>query len=43
MAEPNNLVATSPVDAGVLLLRLDRPAQRNAPSAELLRQVASIR
>lgn len=35
------LIATSPVDAGVLLLRLDRPTQRNALSGELLRQVAA--
>jgi enoyl-CoA hydratase len=42
MTEPATLIATSPVDAGVLLLRLDRSAQRNALSGELLRQVASI-
>lgn len=42
MAEPNKLVATSPVDAGVLQLQLDRPGQRNALSGELLRQTASI-
>lgn len=42
MAEPNKLVATSPVHAGVLQLQLDRPGQRNALSGELLRQAASI-
>ena len=42
MTEPAKLIATSPVDAGVLLLRLDRLAQRNALSGELLRQVAAL-
>jgi enoyl-CoA hydratase len=33
---------TAPIDSGVLLLRLNRPNQRNALSGELLRQVADI-
>ncbi len=41
MANPDTLIATSPVEDGVLLLRLDRPAQRNALSGALLRQVAA--
>jgi enoyl-CoA hydratase len=42
MTESTKLVATEPVNAGVLLLRLDRPRQRNALSGDLLRQVAAI-
>jgi enoyl-CoA hydratase len=42
MTEVATLIATSPIDAGVLLLRLNRPAQRNALSGELLRQAAAI-
>jgi enoyl-CoA hydratase len=42
MPDSTKLVATEPVDAGVLLLRLDRPRQRNALSGDLLRQVAGI-
>jgi enoyl-CoA hydratase len=42
MAEPTKLIATSPVDAGVLLLQLDRPGQRNALSGDLLCQAAAI-
>jgi enoyl-CoA hydratase len=42
MAEPVTLVVASPVDAGVLQLKLNRPAQRNALSSELLRQAAAV-
>jgi enoyl-CoA hydratase len=42
MPEPPTLVTTSPVEEGVLLLRLNRPDQRNALSGELLGQVASV-
>lgn len=42
MTETLKLIATLPVDAGVLQLRLNRPGQRNALSGELLRQVASV-
>lgn len=41
MAEAERLIVTSPVADGVLQLNLNRPAQRNALSGELLRQVAS--
>jgi enoyl-CoA hydratase len=42
MTEVATLIATSPIDAGVLLLRLNRPAQRNALSGELLQLAAAI-
>jgi enoyl-CoA hydratase len=41
MAEPVKLVVTSSAASGVLLLQLNRPAQRNALSGELLRQIAA--
>lgn len=41
MAEAERLIVTSLVADGVLQLNLNRPAQRNALSGELLRQVAS--
>jgi enoyl-CoA hydratase len=42
MTEPAKLIAISPVDGGVLVLRLDRSDRRNALSGELLRQAASV-
>jgi enoyl-CoA hydratase len=42
MAESPTLVATSRPVPGVLLVRLDRPARRNALSGELLRQLAAV-
>ncbi len=41
MAEAERLIVTSLVADGVLQLNLNRPAQRNALSGELLRQAAS--
>jgi enoyl-CoA hydratase len=40
MAEAEKLIVTSPVADGVLQLTLNRPAQRNALSGELLKQAA---
>jgi enoyl-CoA hydratase len=42
MTTSSNLVATSRTEKGVLLITLDRPAQRNALSAELLQQMAAV-
>ncbi len=42
MTEHPRLIALSPIDAGVLLVRLNRPAQRNALSAALLTQLADV-
>ncbi|MFC7397224.1 enoyl-CoA hydratase-related protein [Chelatococcus sp. GCM10030263] len=42
MADSPTLIATSRPAPGVLLVRLDRPARRNALSGALLRQLAAV-